>query len=375
MMFEIKWKAGDVTWLPLAQVEKLEALLGYLETVGVESVKELPLGKGVLPSDQPELIVAGIRFGPVSNKKTKGFTRRTRNQPGATTYTWKPHPTLPNTYGLVPYRSRQSSRRTQSSMSTIFTTIKSRPITGTGDWIVNSTFQYLRCVGPHILLSTDVVTGEEWVFSAMQVGMFHSHDADVRKGITGKPTPAGYSQWSSNWVAEGRPDGFMWENSEGIMMGGDREAVDLEMLQVGFSDCFMEESVLEFLAGAPGHKLFSPEQIALYDRLVMISASRSASHEERVVKRGNAKRARELDADEKPDTETAIKKLKFTKVKAEEVKPAAETKAAAEAKPEVTPEQLAAKKLKREAKSKAKKEKKAAESKKTGATEAMDVDA
>ncbi|KIM36974.1 hypothetical protein M413DRAFT_77511, partial [Hebeloma cylindrosporum] len=41
-MFEIKWKAGDITWLPYAEISHLQALQGYLEVMGANSISNLP---------------------------------------------------------------------------------------------------------------------------------------------------------------------------------------------------------------------------------------------------------------------------------------------------------------------------------------------
>ncbi len=41
LFFEVKWKAGDITWMPLEKVEHLHVLLDYLEALDVDSVAEL----------------------------------------------------------------------------------------------------------------------------------------------------------------------------------------------------------------------------------------------------------------------------------------------------------------------------------------------
>jgi hypothetical protein len=46
---------------------------------------------------------------------------------------------------------------------------------------------------------------------------------------------------------------------------------------------------------------------------MLLSAFRSVAHEERIVKKETAKRARSLEAGEVEDTDTVVKKLKFNK--------------------------------------------------------------
>ena len=69
-LFQVKWKAGDTTWLPYDQVEHLEPLKAYFEALGIDSIDRLP--DNVLPpsTDDPQVLLAGIRpstmqlFGP-----------------------------------------------------------------------------------------------------------------------------------------------------------------------------------------------------------------------------------------------------------------------------------------------------------------------
>ncbi|KIM36738.1 hypothetical protein M413DRAFT_56048, partial [Hebeloma cylindrosporum] len=41
-VFEVLWKAGDITWLPYLQIEHLHALKEYLDLQGAESIDSLP---------------------------------------------------------------------------------------------------------------------------------------------------------------------------------------------------------------------------------------------------------------------------------------------------------------------------------------------
>jgi hypothetical protein len=53
-VFEIKWKAGDITWLSHHQVSHLQALKYYLDVYGVDEVGQLPPGKGNPPPQDHE---------------------------------------------------------------------------------------------------------------------------------------------------------------------------------------------------------------------------------------------------------------------------------------------------------------------------------
>lgn len=47
--FEVKWRAGDITWLPYAQVSQLDALGEYLDSLGFTKISELTDGQGTPP--------------------------------------------------------------------------------------------------------------------------------------------------------------------------------------------------------------------------------------------------------------------------------------------------------------------------------------
>jgi hypothetical protein len=58
--FEIKWKAGDITWLPYNHVNHLQALSDYLDLLGVDSISLLPTGNG----KSPEIFIGYIGVCP-----------------------------------------------------------------------------------------------------------------------------------------------------------------------------------------------------------------------------------------------------------------------------------------------------------------------
>ena len=59
-IFEIKWKTGDVTWLPYYQITHLQALTEYLDLLGKKDIRKLPYGSGKPPRDDPQLTLGSI---------------------------------------------------------------------------------------------------------------------------------------------------------------------------------------------------------------------------------------------------------------------------------------------------------------------------
>jgi hypothetical protein len=61
-LFEIKWRSGDITWMPYYQIVGLQALVSYFEVLGINSVSELTTGKGKPPSSDPQVFLGAIQF-------------------------------------------------------------------------------------------------------------------------------------------------------------------------------------------------------------------------------------------------------------------------------------------------------------------------
>jgi hypothetical protein len=59
-VFEVKWKSGDLTWLPFDQVDHLDALKEYFNVLGIETVAELTAGIGEPPTDDPQVFLGHL---------------------------------------------------------------------------------------------------------------------------------------------------------------------------------------------------------------------------------------------------------------------------------------------------------------------------
>ena len=59
-VFQVQWKAGDITWLPHYQIVHLNVLPVYVNLLGVEDVSKLPKGQGTPPVDDPQIFVSFI---------------------------------------------------------------------------------------------------------------------------------------------------------------------------------------------------------------------------------------------------------------------------------------------------------------------------
>ena len=59
-VFEVKWAAGDVTWLPGDRISDLQALNAYLDLLGIEKISDLPKGDGNPPGDDPQVYLGAV---------------------------------------------------------------------------------------------------------------------------------------------------------------------------------------------------------------------------------------------------------------------------------------------------------------------------
>jgi hypothetical protein len=74
--FEIRWKTGDVTWMPYYQVSHLNALQQYFELLGIANISHLAEGKGKPPSDDPQTFIGNLEPGLRPANKSKKTRRR-----------------------------------------------------------------------------------------------------------------------------------------------------------------------------------------------------------------------------------------------------------------------------------------------------------
>jgi hypothetical protein len=65
--FEVRWLAGDITWLPYLPVSHLDAIAEYFDLLGISTVNELTDGRGTPPRDGPQIFLGGLTlWGPES---------------------------------------------------------------------------------------------------------------------------------------------------------------------------------------------------------------------------------------------------------------------------------------------------------------------
>ena len=63
-IFKIKWKSGDITWLPYYQITHLRALTDYLDLLGESHIRNLPRGTSKPPQEDPQLFAGFLTFIP-----------------------------------------------------------------------------------------------------------------------------------------------------------------------------------------------------------------------------------------------------------------------------------------------------------------------
>lgn len=63
-VFEIKWKSGDITWLPYYQITHLQALTDYLDLYGESKIRKLPKGTSKPPQEDPQVFLGTLEYIP-----------------------------------------------------------------------------------------------------------------------------------------------------------------------------------------------------------------------------------------------------------------------------------------------------------------------
>ena len=59
-VFEVKWKSGDITWMPYYQITHLRALTEYMDLFGAKNIHKLPKRTGGPSLEDPQLFLGAI---------------------------------------------------------------------------------------------------------------------------------------------------------------------------------------------------------------------------------------------------------------------------------------------------------------------------
>ena len=102
-VFEIKWKSGDITWLPYYQISHLQALTDYLDLFGVIKVSKLPKGTGKPPHEDPQIFLGAVLLVPPIPIATNSVTDLLKRRPTSA---------IQKTTTLVPTHFKQSTAST-----------------------------------------------------------------------------------------------------------------------------------------------------------------------------------------------------------------------------------------------------------------------
>ncbi len=122
-LFQVKWKSGDVTWLPYEKTDHLDALSEYFDALGIENVSQLRDSRIPVPGDNDNDVeeVGGIRLSALEldpSQLTKPLRQPLKKRLSVTHQFPSPIPLIPQP--LI------SSLSSLSSMSRTYNTLKYR---------------------------------------------------------------------------------------------------------------------------------------------------------------------------------------------------------------------------------------------------------
>ena len=100
-VFEIKWKSGDITWLPYYQITHLRALTEYLDLLGEKNIHKLPKGTGKPPQGDPQLFLGTALLDSSSCSTPTDSVSHLNRRPIKTTTSNHDHPSIPSTQSFL----------------------------------------------------------------------------------------------------------------------------------------------------------------------------------------------------------------------------------------------------------------------------------
>jgi hypothetical protein len=218
-VFEIKWQAGDITWLPYTEIAHLRALVDYLELLGIEKIDNLPLGHGKPPSDDPQVHVGSISFDqPITVRKSHKFLTRTRQIVSSLANR------LSNVARFIPCVSADpfDSESDTSSIHSLSITMSART---TNDFpavnnpgVYRSGMSKFTCQHPTALtLTVPTTIGTAAIFELVDY-----HDALLKLEVMNKelqPEPFAWDKFARFWNCHATEDGprfMMWDAEAGL---------------------------------------------------------------------------------------------------------------------------------------------------------------
>ena len=103
-VFEVKWKAGDTTWLPYDRVDHLSALQDYFDVLGIEDVSELTEGNGAPPMDNPQVFLGGMGLTfSYKDSPSSNYPVSSRHQQPSITSSTSQRPSVTVTFGPLSF--------------------------------------------------------------------------------------------------------------------------------------------------------------------------------------------------------------------------------------------------------------------------------
>ena len=187
-LFEVQWKAGDVTWLPYHQIEHLNALLAYFEVMGIEKITDLPQGTGKPPAADPQIFV-----GSLSLQSPHFFYKTSTDQ-----HLTLPSPTSSNVcrtdQPLSTFRiSAKPSSLAMSDKSMAPPPIKAAPAAAPA--LLTFNHPDLRRISRITVSLTNPITHEQLIYHVGQIMTFLLCDARLRAGRQSTRIPGGYFEF------------------------------------------------------------------------------------------------------------------------------------------------------------------------------------
>ena len=182
-VFEIKWKSGDISWLPYYQITHLQALTDYLDLFGESKINNLPKGTGKPPQDDPQIFLGYVSLSfPFTTISTNSHSSDIKTPLEINAQN---SPTLFSTISPVQ----------QPSIATIMNPRRSLPCVNHPLFTrISPTFYLIR--DPEYPIHTMVHVG--------QITEYIEFDHEIRASdgrATFRSVPIGYSEFSATWNA------------------------------------------------------------------------------------------------------------------------------------------------------------------------------
>ncbi|KAG5641581.1 hypothetical protein DXG03_004694 [Asterophora parasitica] len=176
-VFQVRWRSGDLTWMPYYQITHLDALANYFDLLGITRIEDLAAGTTKPPTEDPQIFISAI--GP--NLDCVGDKRLSVPSQPPSSFFPSSHPTnISATLPRNPYHTIMTN-----NLPTSIPPLKTQQHSG------------LHRTGREDFVLINPVNQHSAYYHAITIYSYIIYDVKLRKAVLPLTVPGGYAEFAA----------------------------------------------------------------------------------------------------------------------------------------------------------------------------------